>query len=153
VSVPASSLRGRALPCVFVGTIDRNIMNGSRKMRFKRLLEMIMQEQGEQTRRLMAVFRRQVWVNDVAMDTEEPIEFDATVRLLRLPLLNIQHFRENDYDSDYLSEDLPERIEWTGPFEVDVDIDEWLERNGVLNGRNSLTQEDLERLRQEYGVY
>lgn len=106
----------------------------------------------EQSRRLIAFLRRQVWVNNEATESEEPVEFDATVALLRLPLSGIQQFREHDHDSDVLAEDLPERVEWTGPFEVDVDVDGWLEQNGVPEGRKSLTKEDLDRLRREYGV-
>lgn len=121
-------------------------------LRTKRMWEEMMQEQGEQTRRLMAIFRRQVWVNDETMDTEDPIEFDATLKFLVLPLTGIRSFREHDYDSDYLAEGLPEKVEWTGPFEVDVDVDGWLEKNGIPDGRKSLTQEDLDRLRKEYGV-
>ena len=100
---------------------------------------------------LMVTLRRQVWVNDEAMDTEPPVVFDATEKLLDLPLGTIQNFREHDYDSDYLAEDVLERREWTGPFEVDVDVDSWLQENGIQDGRKGLTQDDLDRLRKEYG--
>lgn len=101
---------------------------------------------------LMAVLRRQVWVDDDAVDTEPPVEFDATNRFLRMSVATIENFREHDYDSDSLADDIPERIEWTGPFEVDVDIDDWLMKNGIPDGRKNITQEDLDRLRKEYGV-
>jgi hypothetical protein len=97
----------------------------------------------------MATFRPQAWVGDYALDTGDDVEFDATEQFLRLELEAIRNFREHDYDSDRLADDLPEAQD--GPFEVDVDIDTWLAENGIPN-REAMNQDDLDRLRKDYGV-
>lgn len=99
--------------------------------------------------RLIARFRPQEWHGDAAVEVEGAKDFDATKALLDLPLERIQKFRMNDYDSDELSEDLPERQEHDGPFEVDVDLDKWLEENGVPY-REVMTESDRQRLRLQY---
>ena len=98
---------------------------------------------------LIARFRPQAWVDNHAVDTDGAVNFDATARLLELPLEAIQQFKENNYDSDYLAGELPERQSHRGPFEVDTDIDCWLEENGVEGGRTMLTQDHLNRLWEE----
>ena len=95
--------------------------------------------------RLVAHFRPQVWVDDEAVAAAGAVEFDATEKLLSLSLKEIQLFKENDCDSDALAEDLLERIEHHGPFEVDVDVNGWLEKSGF--DRATLTREQLEDLR------
>lgn len=100
---------------------------------------------------LYATFRPQEWQGDYAVDVAGAVQFDATAKFLSLPLDRIQSFLENNYDSDDLASELPERQEHGGPFEVDTDIDAWLEANG-LEERESLTQEQLDMLRERYGV-
>ena len=102
--------------------------------------------------RLIATFRRQQWINDYAVNSDPLVEFDATEAFLKLPLERIRGFEENNYDSDELAEGLAEKLEHTGPFEVDTDIDEWLEQNGFENGRENLTEQDLALLRQRFNV-
>lgn len=101
---------------------------------------------------LLASFRPQVWVNDYAVDNGSQVVFDATATFLSRDLGAIHAFKENDYDSDYLAEDLPERDNHGGPFEVDVDVDAWLEKNGFLDGREGLSEDDLRTLRIRFGV-
>src|SRR5262249_43324172 len=101
--------------------------------------------------RLMATFRPQAWVGDYALDTGDDVEFDATGQFLSVGLEAIRNFGEHDYDSDRLAEDRPEAQEHDGPFEVDVDVDAWLADNGISN-REAISQDDLDRLRKEYGV-
>ena len=100
--------------------------------------------------RLMALFRPQAWRNDLAIDIDSPVWFDATTKVLDFPVEAIRAFRHNDYDSDDLAEDLPERQSHPGPFEVDLDLDAWLEEHGIAE-RESLTEERWAEIRQLYG--
>src|SRR5437588_5625190 len=59
--------------------------------------------------RLIATFRPEQWQDDHAVPTGDNVEFDATARLLSLPLDRIRGFREYDLDSDDLAADLPRR--------------------------------------------
>ncbi len=103
--------------------------------------------------RLEATFRPQQWVGeDHLCDLfDQKVNFDATDVFLKLSLEQIKGFKENDYDSDDLAEDLPERQEHNGPFEVDVDINVWLYENGIED-RAAMTQEQLDQLREKYNV-
>src|SRR5690606_8390732 len=102
--------------------------------------------------RLMAHFRPQAWVGDNATDIDDGhADFDATEKFLSLSLEEITGFEENNYDSDHLSIGLPEREAHNGPFEVDTNIDEWLEENGIED-RSAMTQEQLDQLRTKYSV-
>lgn len=95
--------------------------------------------------RLMATFRPQVWVNDYAMDLEGKVEFDATTAFLSLKNDRIRNFEEHTRDSDELA-DICDVTDHGCPFEVDVDIDAWLESLG-LSDRTKLTDDDIDRLR------
>ncbi len=99
---------------------------------------------------LMAVFRSQAWVHDQALDIDHPIRFDATAKILRLSAEEIRNFKHNNYDSDTLAEDLPVRKDHTEPFEIDTDLDAWLEAYGVA-GREKLPDERWEEIRQLCG--
>lgn len=101
--------------------------------------------------RLMATFRPQAWINDYAVDIDGSVRFDATEPFLSLPLARIRAFQQNNYDSDYLSDALPQRNEHSGPFEVDVEIDEWLESLGYPP-RAELTESHLVSLREWFKV-
>lgn len=101
--------------------------------------------------RFIATFRPQAWQHDFAVEVGGKVEFDATGKLLSLSLDEIKGFRENNYDSDYLADSLPEREDHDGPFEVDTDLDGWLEANGIKD-RSAMTQDDLDRLCEKYGV-
>ena len=101
--------------------------------------------------RFMATFRPQAWQNGYAVDVDGKVEFDATGKLLTLSLDEIREFKENDYDSDNLADDLPERQDHDGPFEVDTDLDGWMEQNGIED-HSTMTQEQLNRLRSKYGI-
>lgn len=101
---------------------------------------------------LIATFRPQFWTGrDCLMPAGEPVQFDATATFLALSLEDIKSFRYNSYDSDGLACNLLARIGHSGPFEVDVNIDEWLEKNGVPD-RSQMTENDLFRLRYELGI-
>ncbi len=100
--------------------------------------------------RLMAVFRPQAWRNDQAIEIDQPVRFDATEKLLQLPAEAIRDFKHNNYDSDDLAEDLPERQTHSGPFEVDVDLDAWLETHGVT-ARENLPEERWAAIRRLHG--
>jgi hypothetical protein len=102
--------------------------------------------------RLIARFRPQKWMGDEAVEVAGAVDFDATEAYLSLPLPRAINFRLHDYDSDQLAQTLHGRQEHEGPFEVDVELDEWLERNGVTDGRAGLTQDHLYRLRAEFGI-
>lgn len=83
--------------------------------------------------RLIATFRPQAWVGpkkDNLAEAGPPVEFDVTDEILKLSRIGLRRFKENNYDSDDLASDLPERRAHAGPFEVDVDIDAWLEELG-----------------------
>lgn len=101
--------------------------------------------------RLRAVFRPQAWIRDQATDVDGRVEFDATAAFLRLDLKTVRRFRASDYDSDALADDLPARRAHDGPFEVDVDVDAWLEALGAP-ARADLSADDLEGLRRRFGV-
>lgn len=109
-------------------------------------------EESTNAPRLIATFRPQAWVNDYAIDIDGRVEFDATEKFLSLPLDTIRDFAENNFDSDRLAEDLPEYADHHGPFEVDADIDGWLESLGYEGGRKSLTENDLVELRKLFGL-
>lgn len=100
---------------------------------------------------LIATFRPQYWQGDECVDLGRRYKFIATKKLLGLPLAEINKFQESCYDSDYLACDVPERLEHVGPFEVDVDIDSWLEANDC-SPRSELSPEELETLRLRFGV-
>jgi hypothetical protein len=102
-------------------------------------------------RKLMATFRAQQWQGDQLLEVGRT-RFDATRAFLSLPLEKIQRFRENDWDSDHLSIGIPARRRHNGPFEVDTDIDGWLEANGYEEGWEGLTAADLAVLREGFGV-
>ena len=95
---------------------------------------------------LIATFRPQAWINDQAVDIDGKIEFDATDQFLSLNIDQIHFYRENCYSSDFLADNLNERIDHSGPFEVDAFIDDWLEENGFVC-HDQLTQKDLDNLR------
>jgi hypothetical protein len=102
--------------------------------------------------RLMATFRPQKWVNDNAVDVVDgAVEFDATVPFLSFSNDEIRNFKEHDYASDHLAASLPEFRQHGGPFEVDVDVDEWL-RTLNYPGRKHLTDEQIRELRQTFEV-
>jgi hypothetical protein len=98
---------------------------------------------------LIATFRPQAWIDDYAVDIDGKVDFDVTQALLELPLEKIRTFKEHNHDSDVLADDLQEQKDHSGPFEVDVDIDKWLEENGLDGGRADLTQEQLDQLRRQ----
>lgn len=100
---------------------------------------------------LIAIFRPQKWKGDECIDLDDEVEFNATYAFLSLPLEQIRGFSLNDYDSDGLAEDLLERQTHKGPFEVDVDPDEWLESLG-FPPRAELTQDHLNKLRVMFRV-
>lgn len=102
--------------------------------------------------RLMATFRPQAWQNDYALDVDGSEEFDATEAFLSLPLDEIRSFREHREESDDLASGLPAREAHHGPFEVDVDVDGWLVKNGLPGGRANLTREQLDTLRVRFSV-
>lgn len=102
--------------------------------------------------RLTARFRPQAWIRDFAMDVDGAVDFDATAAFLALPPDAIRAFRENDYDSDHLADDLPEYEAHSGPFEVDVEVDDWLEALGFPNGRASLTDADVASIRERFAA-
>ncbi len=99
--------------------------------------------------RLTAVFRPQAWRNDQAIDIDHSVRFDATAKILRLSAGEIRSFRYFGDESDALAEDLPARKDHTGPFEVDVDLDIWLEEHGVED-RRSITDAQWEAIRAIY---
>jgi hypothetical protein len=100
--------------------------------------------------RLMATFRPQAWINNYAVDIDGAVTFDATDALLTLDLEGVRTFREHSEQSDRLADDLPARQVHSGPFEVDVDIDDWLDENGFEGGRNCLTDEVWRSLQERF---
>lgn len=105
----------------------------------------------KEIRPLMATFRPQQWVSNYAHDLNENVEFDATKAFLSLSLKQVQSFQQNNYDSDELANDLQARKDHSGPFEVDVEIDYWLEQNGFPE-RKLLSENKLQQLRSIFGV-
>ncbi len=101
--------------------------------------------------KLTATFRPQVWRHDHTIDIDDEVQFDATPAILLLTAAAIRDFRHNNYDSDYLADDLPAMKEHCGPFEVDVDLDEWLDENGVED-RYIITDEQWESVKKKYGL-
>jgi len=103
--------------------------------------------------RIKATFRPQAWINDYATDTGENVQFDITEKFLSLSLQKIKDFKFNNYDSDYMADDLPERQAHNGPFEVDMEmaVETFFEAHGIPEWRN-LTEEQLVLLRETYGV-
>lgn len=103
--------------------------------------------------RLMATFRPQAWQNDYAINIDSPVDFDATEALLRRSLKDIKAYKEHDYSSDYLAgeSNLRAAEEHDGPYEVDCDVDSWLEENGIED-RSKMTEADLKLLRERFGV-
>lgn len=102
--------------------------------------------------KLMATFRPQCWLSDsVIADVDDgKVEFDATDNILQFTLENVQNFKEHNYDSDHLAIGLKARDDHNGPFEVDVDIDDWLLKNGIEGGRSTLTQEQWQNLKNKH---
>ena len=101
---------------------------------------------------LIATWRPQADQNGYCVDIDGQVQFDATLQLLSLDLERVRNFREHDEDSDRLAIDsgLPAWQTHNGPFEVDVDVDSWLEAHGIIGGRRVVTQEHLDRLREAY---
>lgn len=97
--------------------------------------------------RLIAEFRPQSEVGKRLVNLPST-KFDATDAFLSLRIDEIKAFKHNNYDSDALSEGLCERKRHNGPFEVDVDVDAWLDLHGIE--RKSMTVDDLSSLRKKY---
>ena len=91
--------------------------------------------------RLIATFRPQAWINKRAVDIDGAVKFDATEEILGLGWVAVRDFAYHNYDSDHLSSNLAERETHGGPFEVDVDLDEWLTALGVQD-RSEMTEID-----------
>lgn len=102
-------------------------------------------------RPLMATFVPQRWDADYVRNDGEEVGFDATENFLSMSLREIRQFRLHDYSSDYLANGLPARDKHPGPFEVNVDLDDWLSDCGI-ESRKEITEEQLERLRRVFGV-
>lgn len=102
--------------------------------------------------RFRATFRPQVAYRDQVVNLEgHTVEFDATVALLSMTVAQLRRFETNNYDSDDLADDLPERQEHDGPFEVDCDdLNEFFAYHGLP--REILTGQQLQLLRAKYGV-
>lgn len=101
--------------------------------------------------RLLAHFRPQSWVRDYAVDIDGQEDFDATKAFLSQDLDWIRGFEEHSEESDQLA--IAASAAWKrhhGPFEVDVDVDGFLEALGFR--RQSLTPRQLTELRRRYGV-
>jgi len=107
----------------------------------------------DQKPRIMATFRPQAWINDYATDTGENVQFDVTEKFLSLSLKELVHFKFNNYDSDYMADDLPERQAHNGPFEVDMEpeVEDFFEAHGILEWGN-LTEDQLQDLRDQYEI-
>ena len=98
---------------------------------------------------LMARFRPQALIDDYFVEVDGQVDFDATEAILSLSVNDVRRFRENDYSSDALAEDLPARQEHGGPFEVDVDLNGWLEFHGV-DDRYNLSGSRWDAIRAKY---
>jgi hypothetical protein len=102
--------------------------------------------------RLIAHFRPQAWFSNYACDIDDGHEdFDATAAFLSQDLDWIKGFQEHSEDSDFLAMEASEA--WKkhhGPFEVDVDVDSFLQARGYH--RPTLTPRQLGELRRHYGV-
>jgi hypothetical protein len=102
--------------------------------------------------RLIAHFRPQTWVRNYAVDIDDGKEdFDATAAFLSRSLGRIKSFEEHSEESDQLAIDAS--AAWQhhhGPFEVDVDVDGFLEAQGF--SRQTLTTRQLADLRRRFGV-
>jgi len=99
--------------------------------------------------RLMATFRPQAYIRGDAVDIDGAVEFDATDEALDLDWDVIRDFEYHAYDSDHLADSLPERNAHGGPFEVDVDLDAWLELLGVPD-RSELTEDAWKAIQAKY---
>ncbi len=104
----------------------------------------------EEKKPLMAEFRPQVWSHDYAMPAGDVVPFDATMAFLSLSAGEARTLKDGSYGTDNLASDVPARAHHAGPFEVDADIDNWLEDNGI-DGRSSITEESWTTLREAYG--
>ncbi len=92
--------------------------------------------------RITAVFLRQRWVNDYALPDGEPVPFDATASILALPAERIRVLRDDEYPTDALAEDLPERTAHGGPFLVRVE--EAIRRFFDVENLDEITDEMVE---------
>jgi hypothetical protein len=103
-------------------------------------------------KRLIAHFRPQSWVRDYAVDIDEGREdFDATAAFLSQDLNWIKGFQEHSDYSDQLA--IEASADWQhhrGPFEVDVDVDDFLKAQGF--SRQALTTRQLGELRRRFCV-
>jgi hypothetical protein len=106
----------------------------------------------KKSQRLIAHFRPQTWVRDYAVDIDDGQEdFDATAAFLSQDLNWIKGFQEHSEESDQLA--IEASAAWqhhTGPFEVDVDVDGFMEAQGF--SRQTLTTRQLGELRRRFGV-
>lgn len=65
-------------------------------------------------RRIVGIFRKQVWVGDDAQQVED-VTFDATDYILQMSQDDVRSLRDGSRKSDDLAESL---VQWDGPFAV-----------------------------------
>ena len=71
------------------------------------------------SKRILAKFVPQAWINDYAVDTDDAVEFDCTEHIIRMGKEAAMQIRDDQYESDDL---VPSEIldRHSGPFRVEV---------------------------------
>lgn len=99
--------------------------------------------------RLLATFRPQLVEHDQCVNIEAgKVEFDVTLLFLSKPFEEVIRFTSLSYASDSLADGLPQREDHDGPFEVDDNVDDWLESHGLA--LDTLIPDDWDALRKLY---
>jgi hypothetical protein len=69
---------------------------------------------------IRATFTAEAYTPGGLLDIGDPVEFDATERVLKMSPDEVDNFRDDDYPTDHLADDLPRRRDHYGPFRVEV---------------------------------
>jgi hypothetical protein len=69
---------------------------------------------------IMATFIPEAWINDYATEIDGKVPFDVTELVLSRGPDYMENLRDDDYPTDDLAEDVPERQAHGGPFRVEI---------------------------------
>lgn len=72
------------------------------------------------SKKIMARFVPQAWINDHAVEVDGAVEFDVTEAIKKLGKRKALEIKDDDYDSDNLAIEAGIRDSHNGPFRVEV---------------------------------
>lgn len=69
---------------------------------------------------IRATFTAESYTLGGLVDIADPVAFDVTEQVLKMAPDEVDNFQDDDYPTDRLAEDLPQRRDHYGPFRVEV---------------------------------